>query len=164
MSREKLKNVAFSLEILKQFAKERYGSLKNLAEAMGISQPQLSLYLSGKREFGASMRDRLEDSGFFDFLAGLNKVENFENKPCLNSDALVSLDIDGAEVVACTPAERLAMILGIPLDTLRRWQSGEDSPTITELARLFNLVVALSLSAKQKEDKPGNTAPSQATA
>jgi len=44
---------------IRLFAKRRYGTLKKLAEAMGISPQQLQQYLSGKREPGSRILVKL---------------------------------------------------------------------------------------------------------
>lgn len=178
MSIGKLKNVDFSLESLKNFAKVRFGSLKNMAQAMGISQPQLSAYTSGKREFGASMRDRLEDIGFFAFISNSDKIPNELDKRCLINEVKQServgqtadvgktfegLDINGAIDLANTPASRLATLVGVPAATLAAWQNGTEKPTTEQLANLFNLVVALGLSARTTTSDKTEQPPAQAT-
>jgi transcriptional regulator with XRE-family HTH domain len=44
---------------IRLFAKRRYGTLKKLAEAMGISPQQLQQYISGKREPGSRILVKL---------------------------------------------------------------------------------------------------------
>lgn len=48
---------------LKIFAKKKFGSVSALAEAMGISQPSIAQYTSGKRGIGNKQIERLRDLG-----------------------------------------------------------------------------------------------------
>jgi len=48
---------------LKIFAKKKFGSVTALADAMGISQPSIAQYTSGKRGIGNKQIERLRDLG-----------------------------------------------------------------------------------------------------
>lgn len=141
------------LENVRKFAFSRFGSLKNLAEALGISQQHLSMYLSGKREYGASFRERLRSIGFFENGSGelceVKQKSNISQKVDLNknkteadavSKKLNFLDISGALELSNTPASRLAQLVGVSPATLAAWQNGNATPTVEELSRLFNQV------------------------
>ena len=73
MSTENSKKINFSSEDVRKFASERFGTLKKLADAMGVSQPNLTQSLKGVRPFGALWRERLTDLGFFEWLNPDNK-------------------------------------------------------------------------------------------
>ena len=136
---------------------------------MGISPPQLHAYLSGKRNFGASFREKLAEIGFFDDFCQENNEECqevAENKQSLLKS--VNIDIPGALELSNTPASRLAQLVGVSPATLAAWQNGTATPTVEELSRLFNQVVALALSSRhaattQATTEP-ETPPTQATA
>lgn len=141
---------------------------------MGVSQPNLTQSLSGKRPFGASWRERLEEVGFFEWLGEnekkLIKDENIEQKLIKDSEQLPDvgktfegLDINGAIDLANTPASRLATLVGVPAATLAAWQSGTAQPTTEQLANLFNLVVALGLSSRTTTSDKTEQPPAQAT-
>lgn len=78
------------------------------------------------------------------------------------------LDLSGALVLSNTPASRLAQLVGVSPATFTAWQNGTATPTVEELSRLFNQVVALALSSRhaattQATAEP-ETPPAQATA
>jgi len=153
MSREKLNGVEFSSESLRLFAKERFGSLKGLSDAMGISPPHLSAYLSGSRAWGAAFREKLAEIGY-----GASSPEQI--KPCLTPQAPVPiescplyLDIAGAVELTRSPAKRLAQLIQVAPGTLEAWESGEASPTIAQLGALLNQVVALGLARCAEHDR-----------
>ena len=160
MSIENSKKINFSSEDVRNFASERFGTLKKLADAMGVSQPNLTQSLKGKRPFGALWRERLADLGFFDWLNpnGKELIKNELIKDVVNvkSDNALNLDIKGAIALSNTPLERLAQLVGVAPAVLSSWQDGTATPTPTQLSTLFNLVVALGLSAQTaaKQDPP----------
>ena len=160
MSIENSKKINFSSEDVRNFASERFGTLKKLADAMGVSQPNLTQSLKGKRPFGALWRERLADLGFFDWLNpnGKELIKNELIKDVVNvkSDNALNLDIKGAIALSNTPLERLAQLVGVAPVVLSSWQDGSATPTPTQLSTLFNLVVALGLSAQSaaKQDPP----------
>ena len=160
MSIENSKKINFSSEDVRNFASERFGTLKKLADAMGVSQPNLTQSLKGKRPFGALWRERLADLGFFEWLdpddKKLIKDELIKEVVNVKSDNALSLDIKGAIALSNTPLERLAQLVGVAPAVLSSWQDGSATPTPTQLSTLFNLVVALGLSAQTaaKQDPP----------
>lgn len=160
MSIENSKKINFSSEDVRNFASERFGTLKKLADAMGVSQPNLTQSLKGKRPFGALWRERLADLGFFEWLdpddKKLIKDELIKDVVNVKSDNALNLDIKGAIALSNTPLERLAQLVGVAPAVLSSWQDGTATPTPTQLSTLFNLVVALGLSAQSaaKQDPP----------
>ena len=160
MSIENSKKINFSSEDVRNFASERFGTLKKLADAMGVSQPNLTQSLKGKRPFGALWRERLADLGFFEWLdpddEKLIKDELIKEAVNVKSDNALNLDIKGAIALSNTPLERLAQLVGVAPAVLSSWQDGSATPTPTQLSTLFNLVVALGLSAQSaaKQDPP----------
>ena len=155
MSIVKINKVDFSAEDLRNFAKKRFSTIKNMADAMGISPPQLHAYLSGKRNFGASFREKLAEIGFFDDFCQENNEECqqvAENKQSLLKS--VNIDISGALELSNTPAARMAQLLGVTPATFAEWQNGTAAPTPDPLATLFNQVVALALSARHTPAQP----------
>lgn len=156
MSIGKINKVDFSAEDLRNFAKEKYGTVKNMADAMGISPPQLHAYLSGKRNFGALFKEKLDAIGFFDDKVPVETVN--KDKQSLLS---VSLDLSGALELTNTPASRMAQLIGVTPATFAEWQNGTAAPTPDQLATLFNQVVALALSSRHAREPKEN--PAQAT-
>ena len=160
MSIENSKKINFSSEDVRNFASERFGTLKKLADAMGVSQPNLTQSLKGKRPFGALWRERLADLGFFEWLDPDDKKlindELIKDVVNVKSDNALNLDIKGAIALSNTPLERLAQLVGVAPAVLSSWQDGTATPTPTQLSTLFNLVVALGLSAQSaaKQDPP----------
>ena len=161
MSREKSNKSEIFSEQLRIFAKKKFGNLKNLSAALGISQQHLSMYLSGKREYGASFRERLASIGFFENESGelielKQKSNNLESLNLNNNKTNIPIDINGAIALSNTPLERLAQLVGVAPAVLSSWQDGSATPTPTQLSTLFNLVVALGLSAQTaaKQDPP----------
>ena len=59
------------------------------------------------------------------------------------------MDLPGALELSNTPASRLAQLVGVSPATFSAWQDGSASPSMEQLAALFNQVVALGLSARQ---------------
>ena len=154
MSIVKINKVDFSAEDLRTFAKKRFSTIKNMAEAMGISPPQLHAYLSGKRNFGASFREKLAEVGFFEDFCPELANENLENKQSLFNAVNIPIDISGALELSNTPAARMAQLLGVTPATFAEWQNGTAAPTPDQLATLFNQVVALALSARHTPAQP----------
>ncbi|MBR1744774.1 MAG: helix-turn-helix transcriptional regulator, partial [Fibrobacter sp.] len=60
----------------------------------------------------------------------------------------VNIDLAGAIELSNTPASRLAQLVGVSPATFTAWQNGTATPTVEELSRLFNQVVALALSSR----------------
>lgn len=149
MSIETSKKINFSPEDVRRFASERFGTLKRFAEAIGVSQPNLTQSLSGKRPFGAAWRERLDEVGFFEWLLPSNKRLIKDELIKDSSTVKVLLDLQGALELSNTPANRLAQLVGVSPATFAAWQDGSAFPSMEQLAALFNQVVALGLSARQ---------------
>lgn len=149
MSIETSKKINFSPEDVRRFASERFGTLKRFAEAIGVSQPNLTQSLSGKRPFGAAWRERLDEIGFFEWLLPSNERLIKDELIKDSSTVKVLLDLPGALELSNTPANRLAQLVGVSPATFSAWQDGSASPSMEQLASLFNQVVALGLSARQ---------------
>ena len=64
------------------------------------------------------------------------------------------LDLSGALELSNTPASRLAQLVGVSPATLDSWRQGTATPTVEELSRLFNQVVALALSSRHAATTP----------
>lgn len=165
MSIEKINKVDFSADDIRDFSKKKYGTIKNLADAMGISSPHLHAYLSGKREFGASFKMKLHEVGFFEYLLPSETPEEVSKQSLLNKVPSnvngkneLNIDIDGAIELSNTPAPRLAQLMGVSPATLDTWRTGASTPTLEQLVNLFNLTVALGLSARHAPPKPLDTA------
>ena len=144
------------LENVKKFAFEHFGSLKGLADAMGIKPQNLNSYIKGEVKIGPKFLYRLKSVGFNDNIdITLPKNQNviLEKK---ENKAIEGLDIKGAIALSNTPLERLAQLVGVAPAVLSSWQDGTATPTPTQLSTLFNLVVALGLSAQSaaKQDPP----------
>lgn len=168
MSIETSKKINFSPEDVRRFASERFGTLKRFAEAIGVSQPNLTQSLSGKRPFGAAWRERLDEIGFFEWLLPSNERLIKDELIKDSSTVKVLLDLPGALELSNTPANRLAQLVGVSPATFSAWQDGSASPSMEQLASLFNQVVALALSSRhaastQAQAEP-ETPPAQATA
>jgi transcriptional regulator with XRE-family HTH domain len=155
------------LENVRKFAFSRFGSLKELADAMGIKPQNLNTYLQGKVKIGPKFLKRLKNVGFDEDIDNVilqnvikssSKVKNVSKNGCF-------LDIDGALELSNTPASRLAQLVGVSPATLDSWRQGTATPTVEELSRLFNQVVALALSSRHAATTPeAENPPTQATA
>lgn len=149
------------LENLRLFGSERFGSMQKLAEAMGVRPQNLNAYLKGERKLGPKYIARLKEIGF--------KIDNTDNTNCvIKNEKCPEIDLSGAIELSNTPASRLAQLVGVSPATLAAWQNGTATPTVEELSRLFNQVVALALSSRhaattQATAEP-ETPPAQATA
>jgi plasmid maintenance system antidote protein VapI len=129
------------LENLRLFGSERFGSMQKLAEAMGVRPQNLNAYLKGERKLGPKYIARLKEIGF--------KIDNTDNTNCVIEDEKpLNIDIAGAIELSNTPASRLAQLVGVSPATFPAWQNGTATPTVEELSRLFNQVVALALSSR----------------
>jgi len=150
MSRDFDKNV---LESIRMFGMEHFGSMKNLAEAMGVKPQNLSAYLKGERKIGPKYWLRLKEIGFI-------IPENTDNTDCVSGvieESSSSIDILGAIELSNTPAPRLAQLMGVSPATLDTWRTGASTPTLEQLVNLFNLTVALGLSARHAPPKSMDT-------
>ena len=149
------------LENVRKFAFSRFGSLKELADAMGIKPQNLNTYLQGKVKIGPKFLKRLKNVGFDD------NIDDVILQNVIKENS-VNIDLAGAIELSNTPASRLAQLVGVSPATLATWQNGTATPTVEELSRLFNQVVALALSSRhaattQATTEP-ETPPAQATA
>ena len=149
------------LENLRLFGSERFGSMQKLAEAMGVRPQNLNAYLKGERKLGPKYIARLKEIGF--------KIDNTDNTNCvIKNEKCPEIDLAGAIELSYTPACRLAQLVGVSPATFTAWENGTATPTVEELSRLFNQVVALALSSRhaattQATTEP-ETPPAQATA
>ena len=110
-------------------------------------------YLKGTRAWGASFREKLTEIGFLttsnpEIKLGLIN----ENEPS-QSHSPIYLDITGAQEMTRTPIGRLAQLIQAPPGSLEAWERGESAPTMTQLANLFNQVVALGLGRFEEQDR-----------
>lgn len=149
------------LENVRKFAFSRFGSLKELADAMGIKPQNLNTYLQGKVKIGPKFLKRLKNVGFDEDIDNVilqnvikssSKAKNVSKNGCF-------LDIDGALELSNTPAARMAQLLGVAPATFAEWQNGTATPTVEELSRLFNQVVALALSSRHAATTQATTEP-----
>ena len=139
MSRDFDKKV---LDDLRAFGLKRFGSMQNLAEAMGVRPQNLNTYLKGERKIGPKYIARLKEIGF--------DLGSSQQTDCvIDAQESVILDLPGALELSNTPANRLAQLVGVSPATFAAWQDGSASPSMEQLAALFNQVVALGLSARQ---------------
>ena len=152
------------LENVRKFAFSRFGSLKELADAMGIKPQNLNTYLQGKVKIGPKFLKRLKSVGFDEDIDNviLQNVIKSSSKAKNMSKNESFLDIAGALELSNTPAARMAQLLGVTPATFAEWQNGTAAPTPDQLATLFNQVVALALSARPAREPKEN--PAQATA
>lgn len=144
MSRDFDKKV---LDDLRAFGLKRFGSMQNLAEAMGVRPQNLNTYLKGERKIGPKYIARLKEIGF--------DLGSSQQKDCvIDAQESVILDLQGALELSNTPANRLAQLVGVSPATFTAWQDGSASPSMEQLASLFNQVVALGLSARHAATIP----------
>ena len=151
------------LENVRKFAFSRFGSLKELADAMGIKPQNLNTYLQGKVKIGPKFLKRLKNVGFDEDIDNviLQNVIKSSSKAKNMSKNEIFLDISGALELSNTPAARMAQLLGVTPATFAEWQNGTAAPTPDQLATLFNMVVALALSSRPAREPKEN--PAQAT-
>lgn len=144
------------LENVREFAFSRFGSLKELADAMGIKPQNLNTYLQGKVKIGPKFLKRLKSVGFDEDIDNviLQNVIKSSSKAKNMSKNESFLDIAGALELSNTPAARMAQLLGVTPATFAEWQNGTAMPTVEELSRLFNQVVALALSSRLASSRP----------
>ena len=146
------------LENVRKFAFSRFGSLKELADAMGIKPQNLNTYLQGKVKIGPKFLKRLKNVGFDD------NIDDVILQNVIKENS-VNIDLSGAIELSNTPASRLAQLVGVSPATFTAWQNGTATPTVEELSRLFNQVVALALSSRHAATTPeAENPPTQATA
>lgn len=144
---------------IKAFSQKKYGTDKLLASALGMSPQQLAAYTAEKRKPGFEILQKLADLGCdIAWLLDNNKtIDELNNSFVIvkgESENKAILDIPGALELSNTPASRLAQLVGVSPATLDSWRQGTASPTVEELSRLFNQVVALALSARHTPAQP----------
>lgn len=146
---------------LRQKIDESGKTQKEIANYAGITTAALANYLNGSRCPQLDVAKKLCEACGYD-LAFIKKgsinVDNTtfvkESKKSTNVDA----DILGAIELSNTPAPRLAQLMGVSPATLDTWRTGASTPTLEQLVNLFNLTVALGLSARHAPPKPLDTA------
>lgn len=158
---------------IKAFAQKKYGADKHLAAALGMSPQQLAAYTAEKRKPGFEILQKLAGLGcsvswILDDDKTIDELNNSFNFVKGDSEHKGILDLSGALELSNTPASRLAQLVGVSPATLDSWRRGTATPTVEELSRLFNQVVALALSSRhtattQATTEP-ETPPTQATA
>lgn len=115
---------------------------------------------------------KLHEVGFFEYLLPSETPEEASKQSLLNKVPSnvngkneLNIDINGAIELSNTPAPRLAQLMGVSAATLDTWRQGTATPTVEELSRLFNQVVALALSSRHTATTPeAENPPAQATA
>ena len=138
---------------IKAFAQKKYGADKHLAAALGMSPQQLAAYTAEKRKPGFEILQKLAGLGcsvswILDNDKTIDELNNSFNFVKGDSENKGILDLSGALELSNTPASRLAQLVGVSPATLDSWRQGTATPTVEELSRLFNQVVALALSSR----------------
>ena len=138
---------------IKAFAQKKYGADKHLAAALGMSPQQLAAYTAEKRKPGFEILQKLASLGcsvswILDNDKTIDELNNSFNLVKGDSENKGILDLSGALELSNTPASRLAQLVGVSPATLDSWRQGTATPTVEELSRLFNQVVALALSSR----------------
>ena len=155
---------------IKAFAQKKYGADKHLAAALGMSPQQLAAYTAEKRKPGFEILQKLAGLGcsvswILDDDKTIDELNNSFNFVKGESENNGILDLSGAIELSNTPASRLAQLVGVSPATLDSWRQGTATPTVEELSRLFNQVVALALSSRHAATTPeAENPPTQATA
>ncbi|SHL80857.1 Transcriptional regulator, contains XRE-family HTH domain [Fibrobacter sp. UWOV1] len=155
---------------IKAFAQKKYGADKHLAAALGMSPQQLAAYTAEKRKPGFEILQKLAGLGcsvswILDDDKTIDELNNSFNFVKGDSENKGILDLSGALELSNTPASRLAQLVGVSPATLDSWRQGTATPTVEELSRLFNQVVALALSSRHAATTPeAENPPTQATA
>lgn len=155
---------------IKAFAQKKYGADKLLAAALGMSPQQLAAYTAEKRKPGFEILQKLAGLGcsvswILDDDKTIDELNNSFNFVKGDSENKGILDLSGALELSNTPASRLAQLVGVSPATLDSWRQGTATPTVEELSRLFNQVVALALSSRHAATTPeAENPPTQATA
>lgn len=146
---------------LRQKIDESGKTQKDIANSAGITTAALANYLNGSRSPQLEVAKKLCDACGYDLIfvkkGSINvdtKIEDKKPKKSTNVD----IDIDGAIELSNTPAPRLAQLMGVNTAILDTWRTGASTPTLEQLVNLFNLTVALGLSARHAPPKPLDTA------
>jgi len=134
-------------ERVKKFAKDRYGSMSGLAREMGISPQHLHAYLSGGKTWGAAFTNKLASAGFETQDVQSNSTPVVSALK-LDSEEIPPIDLAGIVELTRTQFPRLAQLLGVPQELMQDWYARRSAPSPTQVARLFNLTIALALAAQ----------------
>lgn len=156
---------------LRQKIEESGKTQKEVAAHAGITTAALANYLNGSRSPQLDVAKKLCDACGYDLIflkKGSISVDEATIVDSNKKSTNVDIDINGALELSNTPASRLAQLVGVSPATFTAWQDGSASPSMEQLAALFNQVVALGLSARhaattQATTEP-ETPPAQATA
>ena len=156
---------------LRQKIEESGKTQKEVAAHAGITTAALANYLNGSRSPQLDVAKKLCDACGYDLIflkKGSISVDEATIVDSNKKSTNVDIDVNGAIELSNTPASRLAQLVGVTPATFAAWQNGTATPTVEELSRLFNQVVALALSSRhaattQATAEP-ETPPAQATA
>ena len=156
---------------LRQKIEESGKTQKEVAAHAGITTAALANYLNGSRSPQLDVAKKLCDACGYDLIflkKGSISVDEATIVDSNKKSTNVDIDINGALELSNTPANRLAQLVGVSPATFAAWQDGSASPSMEQLAALFNQVVALALSSRhaastQAQAEP-ETPPAQATA
>jgi len=122
---------------IRKFGVTRYGSMRGLAEAIDMLPQTLNAYLSGARTISPKFLNKLKKTGFC--------IDDLDKTKCVIGD-FVKLDIEGAIELSGITVSRLSKLLHIEEKELQSWEEGTSSPSINQIAQLFNQIIALSLT------------------
>lgn len=156
---------------LRQKIEESGKTQKEVAAHAGITTAALANYLNGSRSPQLDVAKKLCDACGYDLIFLKKASISVDEATIVDSNKKstnVDIDVNGAIELSNTPASRLAQLVGVSPATLDSWRQGTATPTVEELSRLFNQVVALALSSRhaattQATAEP-ETPPAQATA
>jgi transcriptional regulator with XRE-family HTH domain len=156
---------------LRQKIEESGKTQKEVAAHAGITTAALANYLNGSRSPQLDVAKKLCDACGYDLIflkKGSISVDEATIVDSNKKSTNVDIDINGAIELSNTPASRLAQLVGVSPATFTAWQNGTATPTVEELSRLFNQVVALALSSRHAATSQATaepeTPPAQATA
>lgn len=122
---------------IRKFGVTKYGSMRGLAEAIDMLPQTLNAYLSGARTISPKFLNKLKKTGFC--------IDDLDKTKCVIGD-FVKLDIEGAIELSGITVSRLSKLLHIEEKELQSWEEGTSSPSINQIAQLFNQIIALSLT------------------
>lgn len=137
---------------LRQKIEESGKTQKEVAAHAGITTAALANYLNGSRSPQLDVAKKLCDACGYDLIFLKKSSICVDEATIVDSNRKstnVDIDINGALELSNTPASRLAQLVGVSPATFSAWQDGSASPSMEQLAALFNQVVALGLSARQ---------------
>lgn len=140
---------------LRQKIEESGKTQKEVAAHAGITTAALANYLNGSRSPQLDVAKKLCDACGYDLIflkKGSISVDEATIVDSNKKSTNVDIDVNGAIELSNTPLERLAQLVGVAPAVLSSWQDGSATPTPTQLSTLFNLVVALGLSAQTNRE------------